>query len=121
MFVDSSHEEQALRLHELDPDGPGLDALTARLGFYVTPGEHLEWRTALPLVVIGHGKPFPQTADMTEEQFGTWDRIWKGFQEDLARRSSHGEFRVAEQSGHFIQLDQPELVIQAIRDVTVPR
>ena len=33
VFVDSSHEEQALRLHELDPQGPGLDDVTARLAF----------------------------------------------------------------------------------------
>jgi pimeloyl-ACP methyl ester carboxylesterase len=35
VFVDSSHEEQALRLHELDPQGPGPDDITERLGFYV--------------------------------------------------------------------------------------
>lgn len=127
VFVDSSHEEQALRLHELDPQGPGLDDLTARLGFYVKPGERLEWRTELPLIVLGRGTPFErkardgsdsQTNRMTEEQFTTWDRIWREFQEDLAKRSTHGEFRLAEKSGHFIQLDQPELVIQAIRDVS---
>lgn len=126
VFVDSSHEEQALRLHELDPEGPGLDEVTARLGYYVKPGERLEWRTNLPLIVLGRGKPFPrkardgsdsQTNRMTEEQFAAWDRIWRGFQEDLAKRSTHGEFRLAEASGHFIQLDQPDLVIQAIRDV----
>ena len=118
VFVDSSHEEQALRLHELDPKGPGLDEVTAQLGFYVKPGERLEWRTELPLIVLGHGKPYPRTAQMSEEQFAEWDRIWRGFQEDLAKRSTHGEFRIAEQSGHFIQRDQPELVIQAIRDVS---
>jgi len=117
VFVDSSHEEQALRLHELDPKGPGLDELTGQLGFFVKPGERLEWRTELPLIVIGHGKPFPRTQQMTEEQFAAWDRTWREFQQDLAKRSTHGEFRLAEQSGHFIQLDQPELVIQAIRDV----
>ena len=58
-----------------------------------------------------------QTNRMTEEQFAAWDRIWRGFQEDLAKRSTRGEFRLAEASGHFIQLDQPDLVIQAIRDV----
>jgi hypothetical protein len=58
-----------------------------------------------------------QTNRMTEEQFAAWDRIWRGFQEDLARRSTHGEFRLAEKSGHFIQRDQPELVIEAIRDI----
>jgi hypothetical protein len=45
------------------------------------------------------------------------ERIWRELQEDLAKRSTHGEFRVAEQSAHDIQVDQPELVIQAIRDV----
>lgn len=118
VFVDSSHEEQALRLDELDPKGPGLTPLTAQLGFYVKPGERLEWRTELPLIVLGRGKPFPRTAQMKEEQFAAWDRSWRGFQEDLTKRSTHGEFRLADKSGHFIQLDQPELVIQAIRDVS---
>jgi pimeloyl-ACP methyl ester carboxylesterase len=130
VFVDSSQEEQALRLQKLDPQGPGLDDVTARLGFYVKPGQRLEWRTELPLIVLGRGRPFPrrardgsdsQTNRMTEEQFAAWDRIWRGFQEDLAKRSTHGELRVAEESGHFIQWDQPELVIQAIRDLTRSR
>jgi pimeloyl-ACP methyl ester carboxylesterase len=129
VFVDSSHEEQALRLHELDPQGPGLDDVTARLGFYVKPGERLEWRTELPLIVLGRGTTAErrardgsnsQTNRMTEEQFAAWDGIWRQFQEDLAARSTHGEFRLAEKSGHFIQRDQPELVIQAIRDVSGP-
>ena len=127
VFVDSSHEEQALRLHELDPQGPAPDDLTARLGFFVKPGQRLEWRTELPLIVLGRGKPFPrkardgsdsQTNRMSEEQFAAWDRIWREFQRDLAKRSTHGGFRLAEKSGHFIQRDQPELVIQAIRDVS---
>ena len=59
-----------------------------------------------------------QTNRMTEEQFAAWDRIWGEFQEDLAKRSTHGEFRLAEKSGHFIQRDQPELIIQTIRDVS---
>lgn len=127
VFVDSAHEEQALRLHELDPKGPGLDDVTAQLGFFVKPGERLEWRTQLPLIVLGRGMPAPRKARdgsdsqanrMTEEQFTSWDRIWRELQEDLAKRSTHGEFRLAEKSGHFIQRDQPELVIRAIRDVS---
>jgi pimeloyl-ACP methyl ester carboxylesterase len=126
VFVDSSHEEQAWRLHELDPQGPGLDGVTAQLGYYVKPGERLEWRTDLPLIVLGRGMPSPRRARdgsdsstnrMTEEQFAAWDRTWRGFQEDLAKRSTHGEFRPAEKSGHFIQRDQPQLVIEAIRDI----
>lgn len=126
VFVDSSHEEQAWRLHELDPQGPGLDDLTAQLGYYVKPGQRLQWRTDLPIIVLGRGMPTPRKARdgsdsssnrMTEDQFAAWDRIWREFQEDLAKRSTHGELRIAEKSGHFIQRDQPDLVIAAIRDV----
>lgn len=127
VFVDSSHEEQALRLHELDPQGPPPDEAISRFGFYVKPGQRLEWRTRLPLIVIRHGKPFPRTARdgsdsqtnrMTEEQWAAWDRIWRGFQEDLAKRSTQGQLRLAEQSGHMIPLDQPEVIVQAIRDLS---
>ena len=54
--------------------------------------------------------PFPRKARdgsdsqnnrMTEEQFAAWDRIWREFQQDLAKRSRRGEFRVAEKSGRF--------------------
>ena len=130
VFVDSSHEEQQLRLVELDPPGPDLDEATARRGWFVKPGQRLEWKTELPLIVLARGQPFPRRARdgsdsktnrMTEAQFASWDRIWRGFQEDFANRSKRGELRVAEQSGHFIQLDQPEMVIQAIRDVSKTR
>lgn len=126
VFLDSSHEEQALRLHELDPQGPGLDDFTARLGFYVKPDQKLGWRTEVPLIVLGRGTPFErkardgsnsQTNRMTESQWASWDQIWREFQKDLAKRSSHGEFRSADKSGHWIQRDQPELVVHAIRDV----
>ena len=127
VFVDSSHEEQAWRLHELDLQGPPLDNMTARLGYYVKPGERLEWQTDLPLIVLARGRPTPrrardgsnsQTNRMTEEQFIAWDNIWRELQHDLAKRSAHGEFRLAEKSGHFIQREEPELVIQAIEDVS---
>ncbi len=35
----------------------------------------------------------------------------------IARQSSRGEMIVAEKSGHWIQLDQPELVVEAIRKI----
>lgn len=126
VFVDSSHEEQVWRLKELDPEGPAPDDMSARIGYFTMPGQRLEWRTDLPLIVLGRGLPTPRRARdgsnsstnrMTEEQFVAWDRTWRGFQEDLAKRSPRGEFRLAEKSGHFIQRDQPELVIQAIRDM----
>jgi len=126
VFLDSSHEEQALRLHEVDPAGPAPDEIMARVGWYVKPGQRLDWHTEVPLIVIGRGKPVErrardgsnsETNRMTEEQFAAWDRIWTEFQKDLAKRSPRGEYRLASKSGHWIQTDEPELVIQAIRDV----
>jgi pimeloyl-ACP methyl ester carboxylesterase len=126
VLVDSSHEEQALRLHELDPQGPTPNDITARLGFHIKPGQRLDWQTDLPVIVLGTGKMERRARDgsnspinrMTDEQFVAWDRIWTEFQKDLAKRSSRGEYRLANKSGHWIQKDQPELVIQAIRDVS---
>ena len=126
VFLDSAHEEQALRLHELDPAGPAPDEIMARVGWYIKPGQRLDWRTEVPLIVIGRGTPFERTARdgsnsqinrMTEDQFAAWDRIWTDFQKDLAKRSRRGEYRVAQKSGHWIQRDQPDLVVGAIRDV----
>ena len=119
LFVDSSHEEQAWRLHEIDPAGPGLSDEVARGGFIVKPGERLAWRTEKALIVLGRGKPFPRSGQLTEEQFAAWDRIWQEMQQDLAKRSPRGQYRRAAKSGHFIQNDQPDLVIQAIRDLKV--
>lgn len=42
---------------------------------------------------------------------------WLGFQRDLASLSSNSTHIIAEQSTHYIQLDQPELVISAIQSV----
>ena len=126
VFLDSAHEEQALRLHELDPAGPAPDQLMAKVGWYTRPGQRLEWHTQVPLIVIGRGTPFERKARdgsnsqanrMTEEQFAAWDRIWTEFQKDLAKRSSRGEYRLGSKSGHWIQKDEPALVIQPIRDV----
>jgi pimeloyl-ACP methyl ester carboxylesterase len=55
---------------------------------------------------------------LTEEQFAAFDRVWRELQQDLAKRSTRSQFRIAERSGHFIQIDEPEMVIQAIRELT---
>lgn len=117
VFVDSAHEEQALRFHELDPNWQALDEEAAQWGLFVKPGERLEWRTELPLIVLAHGRPLHGPKKVTEEVAIGRERIWRELQEDLAKRSTHGEFRIAGQSEHYIHLDQPDLVIQAIREV----
>jgi pimeloyl-ACP methyl ester carboxylesterase len=119
LFLDSSHEEQMSRLHEIDPAGPVPSGEMTDL-FY-PPGQKLDWSTNLPLIVITQGKPGPPIAGLTAEQNAGFARVWRELQEDLSKRSSKGQFRVAENSGHFIQLDEPKLVIKAIRDLVPAR
>jgi pimeloyl-ACP methyl ester carboxylesterase len=45
------------------------------------------------------------------------DAVHFAEQEKVARLSRRGKHLVATRSGHWIQLDQPELVIEAIRQV----
>jgi hypothetical protein len=63
----------------------------------------------LPLVVLTHG--IPQFPDAQGEQ------EWQALQRDLAGLSTNSEHIIAIHSGHYIQLDQPDLVIVAIKQV----
>jgi hypothetical protein len=85
--------------------------------FFERLDERLQWGTQVPLIVLAHGKPGKRPQPMTEDQFVAFERVWRELQQDLAKRSPKGRLQVAEESGHFIQTAQPELVIQAIRDV----
>ena len=69
------------------------------------------------MVVLMAGAPPSRIPGLTDEQSIAFARVWRELQEDLGKRSPKGQLRVAEKSGHFIQLDQPEIVIQAIRDL----
>jgi pimeloyl-ACP methyl ester carboxylesterase len=68
----------------------------------------------VPTVVLRHGLPLPQPAGWPVEAI---EQIWLQMQEELAAMVPGAKLVVAENSRHFIQLDEPELVIAAIRDV----
>jgi pimeloyl-ACP methyl ester carboxylesterase len=116
VLVDSSHEEQFARLRQIIPDWPPLPP-DLRPMFFEKPDQRLQWETQRPLIVLAHGKPGNRPQRMTEDQFLAYERVWRELQQDLAKRSPKGRFLVAEESGHFIQTAQPDLVIQAIREV----
>ncbi|MCH6554638.1 MAG: alpha/beta hydrolase [Acidobacteria bacterium] len=48
------------------------------------------------------------------------DPIRVAEQDRVARLSSNGKHIVASNSGHWIQLEQPELVVEAIRELIKP-
>ncbi len=68
----------------------------------------------IPLTVIRHGIPdlFSSMPAMHAEQA---EKVWQELQIDLANLSSNSQLLVAEKSGHGIQVDQPEIVVEAIR------
>ena len=70
----------------------------------------------LPLIVLSHGLP-DATSDIDIAEQGQFEAEWSKMQAELAALSSNSKHIVAEQSGHYIQLDQPGLVIQAILEL----
>ena len=59
-----------------------------------------------PLIVLMRGRPDPDPA--------LW-AAWQLSQQTMARLSTQGRLVVAENSGHTIQLEQPELVVSSVR------
>jgi pimeloyl-ACP methyl ester carboxylesterase len=68
----------------------------------------------IPLIVLSKGVPSSDIASLTPEDYMQW---WSELQSELAALSPQGRLVVAERSGHHIQLDQPNLVIDAIEQV----
>ncbi len=71
----------------------------------------------LPLFVLARGLPLGATEaglGFSPERF---EAAWRDAQADLAALSPTARFAVAERSAHYIQLDEPALVIRAIAHV----
>jgi pimeloyl-ACP methyl ester carboxylesterase len=71
---------------------------------------------SLPLIVVRHGIP-DLFARMPADQAIKAEQVWQELQTDLTRLSSNSQLIVADKSGHAIQNDQPELVVDAIRQM----
>lgn len=70
----------------------------------------------LPMVVLSHGQPMA-LPDLAPEVNQAHERIWQQLQVELAELSSRSRLVVAEGSGHYIQLERPQLVIEAIGQI----
>jgi pimeloyl-ACP methyl ester carboxylesterase len=67
----------------------------------------------LPLTVIRHGLP-EMFASMPAGQAAQAEQVWQELQAELAGLSTNSRMLAAGKSGHRIQMDQPELVVDAI-------
>ncbi len=70
----------------------------------------------MPLVVLSHDPDTPQP-DLPEDLVKPTNDAWQQMQEELAHLSTKGKQVIAKNSGHYIQLDRPDLVIEALRSV----
>lgn len=79
-----------------------------------TPAERAESAPgsfgALPILVVAHGQPFPPPFDILEPGF-------RESQQRLAALSSEGELVIADRSNHNINMDQPGVIVAAVRRV----
>ena len=144
VLVDASHEDQNARFQEaLTPEqwaaferlqeqslpDQAADPVLERIDF---DASFTQLRTAaaaqplpsLPLVVLTRGVPV--SAELQPEMrselppdfpFDAFDTVWLGLQAELAALVPESRQVLATESGHYIQLQQPQLVIDAIRQV----
>ena len=100
----------ASALHESE----ALDATFAAAGRLRDLGDR-------PLVVLTAGKPIPPDAlkslQLTVEQGRQIQTVWKGLHDEEASWSHHSRHEVVPDSTHYIQLDRPDVVIAAVREV----
>ena len=143
VLVEASHEEQNVRQQaamtaeqwaafertveavtrpEDDPDvermdvDASFDQLRAATAAHPLP--------PLPLVVLTRGLPasddFPPEAKSalpSDFPWDAYDAVWLELQDELATLAPDARHVIASRSAHYIQVNQPELVIEAIRQV----
>ena len=67
----------------------------------------------LPLIVLSHGQPMPMPG-LPDAVNQANEQLWQELQAELAKLSSRGRPVVAHGSGHYIHMERPQLVVDAI-------
>jgi hypothetical protein len=70
----------------------------------------------MPLAVLSHDPDKP-SADLPADLAKPTNAAWEKMQEELAHLSTRGTQVIAKNSSHYIQLDRPDVVIDAVRGV----
>jgi len=70
----------------------------------------------IPLVVLSHDPDKP-SAELPADLAKSINDAWEKMQEGLGHLSTRGTQSIAKNSSHYIQLDRPELVVNAVRTV----
>jgi pimeloyl-ACP methyl ester carboxylesterase len=71
----------------------------------------------IPFIVISKGKPFEVPPDLPPWLPATLEQAWTTGQSELAQLLPNTPHRIATKSSHYVQIEEPQLVIDAIRQV----
>ncbi len=104
-FADAPEDPAFPKLEKVDVDASAREMRDAAASSPLRP---------MPLVVLTHGQPWEWPAGYPVTAL---EELWLPLQRKLASLVPGGRLVVAEKSGHFIQLEQPDLVIESIRQV----
>jgi pimeloyl-ACP methyl ester carboxylesterase len=125
VLVDASHEDRYIHFEEVFSESQ-IARSRAYLNDPSRNSEHLnviasnsQVRSArsafnFPLFVLARGQPDELSSIWPSESL---QNIEVNLQRELTNISTRGTFILAEKSGHFIQLDQPELVVESVHQV----
>ena len=72
---------------------------------------------AVPVVVLSKGEPFGLPEAALGFAPAALERAWRGAQGDLAALVPNAHHVLAAESSHYVQLQQPDLVIAGVREV----
>ena len=97
------HAREAVAEMKALPQSSALTAATGALG-------------DLPLAVLSHDPDKPVN-DLPPDLAKPTNEAWEKMQEELAHLSTRGTQTIAKNSAHYIQLDRPDMVIEAIHSV----
>jgi pimeloyl-ACP methyl ester carboxylesterase len=124
VLVDPTHEEFPARLADLllalgtpipsaprEPDTDDLSFMQMREARGSGP------LPPMPLIVLSHGRSAVPSERPAGWPLAEEERIWRELHAEIARMAPNGRHVIAEESGHDIHLEQPELVVEAIRTI----
>ena len=70
----------------------------------------------IPLIVLSRGQDMP-VPGLNAASNRQNEAIWRQLQHELAALSSNSQHIIAARSGHNVQLEQPDMVVEAIRQI----
>lgn len=88
------------------------DAFFDRDSFEVIAARHSFG--AMPLVILTRGE---LSTNIPKDEAQTEHRMWTQLHDQVAKLSARGSNRIVEGSGHYIQIDRPDAVVNAVREV----